>query len=103
MSWFWRHDGPCVIILTPKGQTSERLAAMLQLFGDAKIKATGLVWKEGNELRIKSGGGCQQSVDSITLSFSPKATDCAFLQEDEIKEITTPDGGRIWPPAFVES
>ncbi len=102
MSRYWRHDGSCVITLTPDGLNGVRLAAILQQFGNASVTIGGKVILEGNELRIGSGGGCHQSVDSITVFFSPSATDCAFLRENEIQHITEPGGKRIWPPTFAE-
>jgi hypothetical protein len=101
MSRYWRHDGPCVVTLTPEGLKGEQLAVIIKQFGDARVTIGGKLALEGNELRINSNGGCQQTIDGIGLFISPKPTDYAIMRESEIKNITKPDGSRIWPPTIA--
>jgi hypothetical protein len=85
----WRHNGGCVVLLSSLGETSGEAETLL-------AKARSGITRMGAELRIDGQGGCQNSVNGITLFFSAAATDCCYLRGELIDRITYEDGRSLW-------
>ena len=85
MPHFWELSGPLTVVLTPEGLNSPRIEFIQRRYGN-------LVALEGSRMKISKGGGCQQSVDSLMLSFSERPTDCMYLYYGDVDHIENEAG-----------
>ncbi len=96
MPQYWNTTGPLTVVLTTEGLGSPRIEFIQRRYGN-------LVTLEGNRLGISKDGGCQQSVDSITLSFSGRPIDCMYLHYSDIDHIEDAAGNPVWEPAAAHA
>lgn len=89
MPEFWKYEGKVRVRLTTAGIASHAYAKAIRDFGHLMVSEHGV-------LNILPTGGCQQSVNGITVSFSHVYTDCVFFHDGLIECIENADGKTIW-------
>lgn len=94
MPEFWKFDGKVRVFLTQAGRESVEYARTLHLFSHLLVGATQNI----GVLDTMRTGGCQQSVNGLTVFFSHDPTDCSFFRYDLIERIEDENGELVWEP-----